>query len=115
MNVTAVPGSTIALTLTNLFINNGPATSGTGTIDVNNCEYNVNCHTDDATIVGTFVQCDDDDYPTGETVVIGFDDFQVTVVLNGTNTAPATATQGATPVADCTINLDTLTSSCDAL
>ena len=114
-NVTVVPGSVVGLTLTNLFINNHPAISGTGTIDVANCEYSVNCHNSDASVVGTVTQCDDDQYPTGETVVIGFDDFLVTIELNGLNPAAATATRDGTPVADCTLDLDTLTSSCDAL
>ena len=114
-NVTAVPGSPILLTLTNLFINNEAPISGTGQIDVNNCDYTVSVATDAATIAGTVTKCDQDDYPTGDVVGIGFSGYLVTITFNGTNTAPAVATQDGTPVADCTINLDSFTSSCDTL
>ena len=45
---------------------------------------------------------------------ITFDDFLVTVVLDGTNIATATGTQGGTPPPFCTIDLDSdpLSSSC---
>lgn len=113
--VNAVPGSTIALTFTNVVINGSSPMSGTGSIDSAACDYTVNVHSDDATVVGLVTICDGvDDYPTADTLGIGFSDFQVLIVFNGTNTVPATATQNGLPVADCTINLDTFTSSCVA-
>lgn len=114
-NVTATPGSPIGLTLTNLFINTSPAISGTGTVGLGTCTYVVNVHTSDATVQGSIVQCDADAYPTGNSLAIGFDDFLVTIVFDGTNIVDATAVRGASSVAVCTLNLDTRTSSCDAL
>ena len=113
-DVTVVPGSTIGLTITNLSINDGPATSGIGSIDTEACDYTVTVSTDDATVTGLVTICDEDDFPTADTLGIGFSDFQVLIVFNGTNTVPATATQNGLPVADCTINLVTFTSSCVA-
>jgi hypothetical protein len=113
--VTAVPGSPILLTLTSLHINDAAAISGTGSIDTGACDYAVNVHTSDTTVQGTVTQCDNDNYPTGETVGIGFSGYLVTVTLNGTNTAPATARKDGDPVASCTLNLDTFTTSCDAI
>jgi hypothetical protein len=116
-NVTAVPGSTVGLTLTSLFINDSPAISGTGSIDTSACDYVVNMQTSEATVSGTVTQCDSDEFPTGEALLIGFGDFLVTVTFNGSSVAPATATQAGTPVASCSINLaaSPLTSTCDAL
>ena len=67
-------------------------------------------------MTGLISVCDSDPYPTGDSLGISFDDFLITVVFDGSNVAHATATQGATPVANCTIDLDSdpLTSSCDA-
>ena len=113
--VTVSGGSPIFLTLANVHINDSPAITGQGAIDVNACDYSVNVTTSDATVVGTLTQCDADPYPKGDVVNIGFSGYLVTVTLDGDNSAPAVATQDETPVASCTINLDTLTSSCDAL
>ena len=113
--VNVVPGTPIHLTLANLRINDAAAMSGAGTIDVNACDYTVNVATSGTTVVGTVTQCDADNYPTGDTVGIGFNGYIVTVTLNGTNSAPAVATKDGDPVADCTLNLDTLTTSCDAI
>jgi len=115
--VDAAPGSVVALTLTNLFINNSPAISGTGTIDTAACDYNVDVQTADADIVGTVTQCDKDLYPTGDQLFVSFDDFLITITLDGSNTASVNATQGGTPVATCTIDLDSdpLTSVCDPI
>ena len=114
-DVTAVPGGTISLTLTNVVVNNSPAVSGTGSIDVEDCDYTVNLQTADASVSGTVTQCDTDEFPTGETLAIGFDDFLVTVTFNGSSVAPATASQSGTPVATCSIDLaaSPLTSTCD--
>jgi len=111
----AIPGTTVYLTLTNLFINNSPAMSGTGTINLLACSYFLNVQTADSAVYGIITVCDSDEYPTGEFLNIAFDDFLITIVFNGTNIATATATQGETPVADCTIDLDSdpLTSSCN--
>ncbi len=117
--IDAIPGSTVALTLTDLFINDStsdnPAISGTGTINTSSCDYYVNVHTDDATIIGTVTSCDSDPYPTGDTLLVSFDEFQITITLDGSNTASVYATSGGTPVATCTIDLDSepLTSVCD--
>jgi hypothetical protein len=115
-DIVAVPsGATVVLTLTNLFLNNSAAISGTGTIDVNACDYTVDVHTADASVTGLVTQCDDDDFPTGDVLNIDFDDFLVTVTFDGTNIATATATVGGTPVAQCTIDLsiEPLSSSCE--
>jgi hypothetical protein len=114
-DIDAVPGSTVALTLTNLFINNSPAMSGNGTINTISCDYFVDVTTADASIVGTITSCDSDPYPTGDTLIISFDDYVMTITLDGSNTASVVATSGATPVAFCTIDLDSdpLTSVCD--
>ena len=115
-NVNAIPGLPILLTLTNLSINGSPAMSGTGTIDIAACNYNINVTTSDAHVTGTVTQCDTDPYPTGNQLFISFSDFVITIVLDGSNVASATATQGGTPVSYCTISLDTdpLSSSCYA-
>ena len=112
----AVPSDPIGLTLTNLFINDNPAISGTGTIDTSACDYFVDVQTAGTAVNGLVTICDPDPYPTGDSLVIAFDDFLVTVSFDGTDVAQATATVGGTPVADCTIDLDAdpLTSSCDA-
>lgn len=114
-DIDATPGSTVGLTLTNLFINNSPAISGVGTIDTVSCDYFVDVDTADASIFGTVTSCDSDPYPTGETLVISFDDYQMTITLDGSNMASVLATSGGTPVAVCTIDLDSdpLTSVCD--
>ena len=116
-NVTAVLGSTIALTLTNLVISGQPAISGTGTINVANCNYVVNMHSTDASVAGTVTQCDADPYPTGQTLAITFGDFVATVTFDGTSVAHATAAASGAPVAACTINLASspLTSSCSGI
>jgi hypothetical protein len=113
-DVSTVPGATIGLTLTNLVVNGSPAISGTGTIDLVGCHYIVNMHTSGATVAGTVTQCDAHEYPVGNSLAITFGDFLVSVVFNGTSIAQATATQGTSLVANCTINLDSLVSSCDA-
>jgi len=116
-NIDVVPTDPIALTLTNLFINNNPAITGDGTIDTSACDYFVDVQTAGAAVNGLVTMCDTDLYPTGDSLIIAFDDFLVTVVFDGTNVAQATATLGGTPVADCTIDLDAdpfPTSSCDA-
>jgi len=114
-DVTAIPGSPVRLTLNGLSINGSASMSGTGTVDTGSCDVTVNVHTSSVTVVGTVTQCDQDPFPTGETVAIGFSGYLVTVVLDGTATPHATATKDGTPVASCTIALDTLTSTCDAL
>jgi hypothetical protein len=116
-DVTAVPGTPILLTLNNLFINDSPAMTGTGSIDTAACDYTVNVHTSDATIAGTITSCDEDPYPTGDTITVGFSDFLVQVFFDGTHIAHAGALRNGTPVASCTIDLDVepFTSSCDAL
>jgi hypothetical protein len=115
-DVTAVPGTTIGLTLTDLVINGSPAVSGTGTIDTVACDYTVNMHTGDANVVGIVTQCDADEFPTGESLIISFGDFAVTVTFDGSSTAAATATRSGSPVAICSINLaaSPLTSTCVA-
>jgi len=114
-DIDAIPGSVVALTLTNLFINNSPAISGTGTINTSSCDYFVDVSTADASIVGTVTSCDSDPYPTGQSLLISFDVFQMTITLDGSNIASVFATSGGTPVATCTIDLDSdpLTSVCD--
>lgn len=115
-NLDVVPTDPIGLTLTSLFINNNPAITGTGTIDTSACDYFVDVQTAGAAVNGLVTICDTDPYPTGDSLVIAFDDFLVTVLFDGTNVAHATATLSGSPVADCTIDLDAdpLTSSCDA-
>ena len=115
-DVTAVPGTTLTLTVTDLAINGSPAVSGTGTIDPAACDYTVNMHTTGTNVVGTVTQCGDA-FPTGDSLVISFGEFVVTVTFNGSSTAPATATRNGTPVATCSINLAAtpFTSTCDAL
>lgn len=114
--VHAVLGTTLALTLNNLVINGSPAISGTGTIDAADCDYVVNIHSSDATVTGTVTQCDTDPFPTGDSLLVGFDDFIVTVTFDGSSTASATASRGGSPVAICSINLaaSPLASSCAA-
>jgi hypothetical protein len=114
-NISAIPGTTVILTLNNLFINNSPAISGTGTVVITSCDISADVASSDATVTGTVHQCDTDPYPTGDTVVIGFGDLLLTIVLNGSSTAPATATQDGAPVAHCTVDLapDPPVSSCD--
>ncbi len=104
------------LTLTNLVINGSPAISGTGSINTSNCNYVINVQSTDASISGTIVKCSSDTYPTGNTLTINVDNFLVSIVFNGTNTAQATAMQGTSTVAYCSINLDSdpLTSTCSA-
>jgi len=114
-NVSVTPSDPILLTMANLHINDSAGITGQGSIDTNACDYTVNVNSSGTTVAGTVTQCDDDPYPTGDEVGIGFNGYLVTVTLDGDNTAPAVATQDATPVANCTINLDTLTSSCDAI
>lgn len=116
-DIVAVPGTTIALTLTNLFVNNSPAMSGTGTIDPVGCDYTVDITTADATVSGLVTKCATDNYPTGDTLYISFGDFLVTIVFDGTNPAHATATLSGTPVASCTIDqaADPISSSCDPI
>ena len=113
-DITVVPGSpTVGLTLTNLFINDSPAISGTGTINTSSCDYVVNVATPDATVSGNVTKCASDPYPTGDSLLIGFSDFLVTITFDGSNTAAANGTKGGVPVAVCTIDLNLLTSSCD--
>ena len=113
-NLAVFPGTPIGLTLTNLFLNNSPAISGSGTINVGTCTYSANIQTADALVTGTIVQCDDDSYPTGNTLAVTLGDILVTIVFDGSSVAHATATQGAATVASCTIDLaaDPLTTSC---
>jgi hypothetical protein len=83
---------------------------------VNACRYGIEIGNSDADIAGAIVQCDKDTYPSGESVAIYLADYTVNVTLNGTNSAPAVATQAgnaAIVVANCTINLDTFTSACE--
>lgn len=112
----AVPSDPIELTLTSLFIDDNPAITGTAMIDTGACDYFVDIQTAGAAVSGLVTSCDADPYPTGDSLIIAFDDYLVTVVFDGTHVAHATATLGGSPVADCTIDLDTdpLTSSCDA-
>lgn len=114
--VSVVPTSTIFLTFANLFINDSPSITGTGSINVSECDYTIDVSTDNAYINGLVTQCDSDPYPiTGSVVNISFGDYLVTISPNGTSSAPATASQGKNIVATCAINLDTFTSACDAL
>jgi hypothetical protein len=114
-DVAVASGSVVGLTLTNLFINNSPAISGTGTIDTAACDYNIDVETNEASIVGTVTSCDKDPYPTGDQLFVTIDDFLITITLDGSSTASVLATQGGTPVATCTIDLESepLTSVCD--
>jgi hypothetical protein len=116
-DVTALPGTTIALTLTNLTINGSAAVSGTGTIETVACRYTVDMHASGTSVSGTVTQCDADEFPTGGALAISFGEFLVTVTFNGSSTAPATATRNGTPVATCSIDLaaSPLTSTCDAI
>ena len=113
-NLDAVPGSTVDLTLTNLFIDNSPAISGSASINQSSCTYSVDVSSaTEALVSGTVVICDGQDYPTADTLAVSFDPFVVTITFDGTNTAAAVANQGAVHVADCTIDLDPpFTSSC---
>ena len=115
-DVNAVLGTTIALTLDNLVINGSPAISGTGTIHAAACDYVVNIHSSDATVTGTVTQCATDAYPTGDSLLVSFDDFIVSVTFDGSSTAPATASRNGSPVAICSINLaaSPLAASCAA-
>ncbi len=112
--VDVASGSVIGLTLTDLFINSSPAISGTGTIDTAACDYHIDVDTNDASIVGTVTSCDKDPYPTGDQLFVSFDDFLITITLDGSNIASVLAMQGGTPVATCTIDLESepLTSVC---
>jgi hypothetical protein len=117
-DIDVAPSTTIALTFTNFFINNSPAISGTGSIDQNNCDYNVDVHTSDVAVVGTVTDCGDSDpWPTGDQLLVSFDDFLLTITLNGSQFASVIATSGGTPVATCSIDLDSqpLTSVCDPI
>lgn len=104
-DVNAVLGTTLVLTLDNLVVNGSPAISGTGTVNPAACDYVVNIHSTDATVTGTVTQCGTDAFPTGDSLLIGFDDFIVTVTFDGSSTASATASRSGTPVAICSINL----------
>jgi hypothetical protein len=113
-NLHALPTATGAdLTLSNLSINGSDPVSGTGTITSASCTYDIAMNAGDTGINGAYVQCDADNYPTGNTITISFDDFYVYVYLDGDNSADADAYQGKSQVADCSINLDSLTSACD--
>ncbi|HET9300450.1 MAG TPA: hypothetical protein VFO11_10925 [Candidatus Polarisedimenticolaceae bacterium] len=104
-DLNAVVGATLVLTLDNLVINGSPAISGTGTVNPAACDYVVSIHGSDATVTGTVTQCGTDAFPTGDSLLIGFDDFIVTVTFDGSSTASATASRSGTPVAICSINL----------
>jgi hypothetical protein len=116
-NLGAIPGATVALTLTDLVISGSPAMSGTGSIDTLACDYVLNVETSDASVSGTVTLCDGQDYPTGDQLFITFDQYLITIDFDGTSLVDATATQSANPVAFCTIDLDSqpLTSNCEAI
>lgn len=112
------PGISILLSLNNLFINNSPAMTGTGTVAIAGCSYVVNVSTDDpASVFGTIIQCDTDNYPTAASnLTISLNDFLIDISFDGSSVASAIATRGGSVVADCSINLaaDPLSSSCSA-
>jgi hypothetical protein len=110
-------GTTIALTFTSFFINNSPAISGTGSINQSNCDYSVDVETSEAGVVGTVTVCDKDPWPTGDQLLVSFDDFLLTITLDGSQFASVIATSGGSPVATCSIDLDSqpLTSVCDPI
>lgn len=113
------PGAgTYGLQLNALFIDSSPAMTGTGTVTVGTCSYEVNVNTTDpASVVGTIIQCDADNYPTAASgLTVSFDNFVIEITFDGSSTADAAATNDGTLVANCDINLaaDPLTSSCHA-
>lgn len=117
-NLVVIPGNPIQLTFNGLSINGSPAMSGPGSVNVVNCAYTSNISTDDpAFISGTVIQCDSDDFPTAASLLdITLEDFLIHITFNGSSVANATATEGGSLVANCTINLASTppTSSCDA-
>lgn len=117
-DLVVTPGDPIQMSLNGLVINGSPAMVGTGSVNVNTCSYTSNIATDDpASIVGTIIQCDADDYPTAASVLdLTLEDVLIHITFNGSSVASATATQGGSLVANCTINLaaTTPTSTCEA-
>jgi hypothetical protein len=114
------PTDVYQLTFQNLFIEDtAPALNGTGSASINNCTFTVNVVTDDASVTGTVVQCDTDNFPQASPAShLSIDDGNVLidVTFDGSNIANALAYDGKTLVADCNINMANhpATSSCDA-
>ena len=114
----ATPGDPILLTFNSLFIDNHPAISGSGSVSVSACSYVVNVSTtDDASVVGSIIQCDADPYPTAAsylTITVG--NFVINIVFDGSSVAHSVASNDGNTVANCDINLaaDPLSSSCSA-
>jgi hypothetical protein len=117
--VIATPGDPILLTLNALFINDNSASmTGTGSVSVSACSYQVNVGTTDGTSVnGTIIQCDADNFPTAQSnLTVGLDDVLLTITFDGSSVAHAVANQGGNTIANCSINLaaQPLSSSCSA-
>lgn len=114
--VSAIPGTTIYLTFTNLVLSGSPAITGNGSVNLGSCTYVADVQTNNAGISGVVTQCDTDSYPTGQTLYISLGDYLVLVTFDGSATATATATKGGLPAAYCTVDLsaDPLHSTCSA-
>jgi hypothetical protein len=112
--------NTLSLVFADFFIDDSPALTGTGQVDVDSCNYVVNVDTDDgATVDGAVIQCEDvDEFPQdASTVWVAFDDFLILIDFDGGPIATAVASQGDTVVANCDIDLedDPISSTCDAV
>ncbi len=112
------PGITVAIQLNGLVINGSDAMTGSGTVNVVGCSYTIGVTTNDgASVSGTIVQCDSDDFPTVLShLVVAFDDAVIDITFNGSSVANAVATVDGDAAANCTINLaaNPLSSSCEA-
>ena len=115
--VVVTPSVPIAISFDALVINGSPAMSGTGSVNVAGCAYQVNVTTSNGSVFGTIFQCETDDYPTAaSSLAISFDDVVINITFNGSSVANAAASSDGSPVANCSINLatDPPSSSCEA-
>jgi hypothetical protein len=107
------PGLLGEITIPSLVLNDSPPISGAGKTFTQTCQYDADVHAGDTWITGYATICDADTYPSGGQLYLVFSHYQITIAFDGTSTPPASAIRtGGNPVADCEIDLETLTASC---
>jgi|SoiMethySBSTD1v2_1073268.scaffolds.fasta_scaffold13174_9 hypothetical protein len=108
-------GPMLFLTSVNLTVDGSTAISGEGSLVPAECGLGGNYLTSNGQMNGYVTQCDSDPYPTGDFLGFRFSYYQASGNLDGSNIFPVNVGKNGEHVANCTIDLQTLKSSCDLI
>jgi len=115
-SISITPGLSLLLALTGVSIDGGPRLNGTMTLSEATCSTDVNVQASDGTLMaGTIIGCGEDPSPNSDlfiTIVSSIGTFFVNVDFDGSGTATAIVSEGSSPFASCSINLDSLNVNC---